>query len=84
MCEDGIEKSVLVMPICDPRDGFFYPYLTLMMDSYIRNPSHAGYFYVLQASPIFIQLTYCRFGNFRENFIFSNSIKRHISDVKNS
>ena len=27
---------------------------------------------------------YCRFGNFRENFIFANSIKRHISDVKNS
>ena len=27
---------------------------------------------------------YCRFGNFRENFIFVNSIKRHISDVKNS
>ena len=25
---------------------------------------------------------YCRFGNFRENFIFTNSIKRHISDVK--
>ena len=27
---------------------------------------------------------YCRFGNFRENLIFANSIKRHISDVKNS
>ena len=27
---------------------------------------------------------YCRFGNFRENFIFANSIKRHISDVKKS
>ena len=27
---------------------------------------------------------YCRFGNFRENFIFVNSIKRHIGDVKNS
>ena len=27
---------------------------------------------------------YCRFGNFRENFIFANGIKRHISDVKNS
>ena len=26
---------------------------------------------------------YCRFGNFRENFIFANSIKRHISDVNN-
>ena len=27
---------------------------------------------------------YCGFGNFRENFIFANSIKMHISDVKNS
>ena len=27
---------------------------------------------------------YCRFGNFRENLIFANSIKRHISDLKNS
>ena len=26
---------------------------------------------------------YCRFGNFRKNFIFVNSIKGHISDVKN-
>ena len=24
-----------------------------------------------------------KFGNFRENFIFANSIKRYISDVKN-
>ena len=29
-------------------------------------------------------LNYCRFGHFRENFIFANSIKTHISDVKNS
>ena len=27
---------------------------------------------------------YCRFRNFGENFIFANSIKRHIGDVKNS
>ena len=27
---------------------------------------------------------YCKFGNFRENFIFENSVKRHICDVKNS
>ena len=26
----------------------------------------------------------CRFRNFRKNFIFANSIKRNISDVKNS
>ena len=28
-------------------------------------------------------VTYCKFGNFRENLIFTNSIKRHICDVKN-
>ena len=27
---------------------------------------------------------YCKFGNFRENFIFANSIKRHICDFNNS
>ena len=26
---------------------------------------------------------FCKFGNFRENFIFANSVKRNISDVKN-
>ena len=46
-CEGGIEKNrslaitnchhstSLVMPIGDPRDGFFYPTFTLMIDSYI-------------------------------------------------
>ena len=44
-CEGGIENpylvitichhsASLVMPIGDPRDGFFYPTLTLMMDTY--------------------------------------------------
>ena len=27
---------------------------------------------------------YCKFGNFRENFISANSIKRHICDVQTS
>ena len=27
---------------------------------------------------------YCKFGNFREHFIFANSAKRHICDVKES
>ena len=27
---------------------------------------------------------YCKFGNFRENFIFANSFKTHICDVENS
>ena len=27
-------------------------------------------------------LVYCKFGNFRENFIFANSLKRHICDVQ--
>ena len=29
-------------------------------------------------------LIYCKCGNFRENLIFANSVKRHICDVKNS
>ena len=51
-CEGRIEKYVLkitfchysaslVMPIGDPRDRFFYPNLTLMMDSHrILNQIH--------------------------------------------
>ena len=31
-------------------------------------------------SPVCI---YCKFENFPENFIFANSVKRHICDVKN-
>ena len=30
------------------------------------------------------KVPYCRFGIFFENFMFAKSIKRHISDVKNS
>ena len=29
-------------------------------------------------------MSYCKFENFRKNFIFTSSIKRHICDVKNS
>ena len=28
-------------------------------------------------------MVYCKFGNFRENFIFANSVKRHICDAQN-
>ena len=34
--------------------------------------------------PIYKGLKYCKFGNFRMNFIFTNSLKRHICHVKNS
>ena len=30
------------------------------------------------------RLNYCKSGNFRDNFIFANSVKRHICDAKNS
>ena len=30
------------------------------------------------------QVIYCKFGNFRENIIFANSVKRDICDFKNS
>ena len=47
LCEGGIENlslvittchhsASLVMPIGDPRDGFFYPTLTFMRDSYVK------------------------------------------------
>ena len=29
-------------------------------------------------------LQYCKLGNFPDNFIFVNSVKRHICDVQNS
>ena len=29
-------------------------------------------------------IVYCKFRNFRENFIFANSVKRDICDIKNS
>ena len=29
-------------------------------------------------------LSHCKFGNFMENFIFANSVKRHICKVKHS
>ena len=36
--------------------------------------------------PVYVQALspmYCKLGNFPENFIFVNSVKRHICDVKN-
>ena len=29
-------------------------------------------------------IKYCKSGNFRENYIFANSVKRHTCDAKNS
>ena len=34
--------------------------------------------------PFLINVSYCKFGNIHEHFIFSNSIKTHICDVINS
>ena len=33
---------------------------------------------------IVLYVLYCKFENFRENFIFANSVKRLICDVQNS
>ena len=30
----GVDRKILVMPISDPRDRFFYPHHTPMQDSY--------------------------------------------------
>ena len=38
-------------------------------------------FYNLEAWPS-DKSVYCKFGNFRENFIFTNNVDRHICDVK--
>ena len=35
-------------------------------------------------SKCFGPFVYCKFGNFHKNFIFANSFKRHVCDVKNS
>ena len=49
-------------------------------------PTSAGQGVLFQSPPPAKTVAgeYCRFRNFRENFIFANSIKRHISDVQNS
>ena len=58
-------------------------------DAWTTNPMISGWSVlqwatVLPLSNIEWQPKYCRFGNFRKNFIFANSIKRHISNKKNS
>ena len=60
------------------HDVDLLPEDTRNLYSCTKNPRHMS-----SAIDVF-QYRYCRFGNFRENFIFANSIKRHISDVKNS
>ena len=44
----------------------------------------AGHYHPASEKVLLLGQYYCRFGNFRENFIFANSIIRHISDVKKS
>ena len=52
------------MPIGDPQDGFFYPTLTLIVDSYILmwvknggnpDPVCKKFYYILVASPHVLQ-----------------------------
>ena len=43
-------SASLVMPNGDPRDGFFDPTLTLMMDSYILSVTGIGYYHSQQIS----------------------------------
>ena len=37
---------------------------------------------VMAVQKVFWTSLDCKFGNFRENFIFANSVKRHNCDVK--
>ena len=60
----------------------------LIIFSYTSN-IHVGYFthlHLMESSKIPIywidHLQYCKFGNFRENFIFANGAKRRICHVK--
>ena len=39
---------------------------------------------IIRLSPSILWVLYCKFGNFRENFIFANSVKRHICDAQTS
>ena len=56
-------------------------------DSMKRNPmtNHLDVYSIdSKVSPLLRKGKYCKFGNFRENFIFENGTKRQICDVKNS
>ena len=45
-----------------------------------RNIQSVGSHKFLRENGLKVLLIYCKFGNFRENFIFANSIKRRICD----
>ena len=51
----------------------------------IQGQQHSVDVYILEdtSHPFILGANYCKFGNFRENFIFANSVKRHVWDVKN-
>ena len=46
--------------------------------------SHKSFIPKLPFPIIHNSIASCKFGNFRENFIFANSVKRHICVVENS
>ena len=54
-------SASLVMPIGDPRDGFFYPTLTLMIDSYCTS-QHMRFWYKCADLPESLLLTYTKNG----------------------
>ena len=51
------------MPYCDPRDGFFYPTLTLMIDSYIPFLGLRWGYYPDQYSNLFLNAYIIRHAN---------------------
>ena len=42
------------------------------------------FIYFVQCENLAICIYLCKFRNFHENFIFANSVKGHICDIKNS
>ena len=62
-CEDWTEKSKPCDVIGDPQDVFFYPTLTLMMDSYIlihqtREKGEINNIFESKIMIIFLSITY--------------------------
>ena len=57
---------------------FNNPHVSVAFSNYSASPDASCQFILV------LGFTYCKYGNFRENFIFAKSVKRHICDYQNS
>ena len=53
------------------------------MYCFVINFSSSEQYSLIVLPPMSVLVPYCKFGNFREKFIFLNSVKSHIYHVKN-